>query len=71
VTEHPTPAVRIVHGDPDEAEVAALVAGLMASAVASDDDLTRPAGWGDRARGLRGATGMHHGTGVWRWSLHP
>lgn len=77
-----TPAVRIVRGEPDELEVAALVAGLAAVAAASGlpDDEAPLAEWTNRARSVRGngagATASNfggragrHNADAWRWSL--
>ncbi|GAB2457314.1 acyl-CoA carboxylase epsilon subunit [Xylanimonas ulmi] len=77
-----TPAVRIVRGQPDEVEVAALVAGLAAVAAADGlpDDAQPIAEWTNRARTVRGTgagatartfggrSGRHHAD-AWRWSL--
>ena len=66
----PGPQVRIVRGDPTDAEVAALVTGLMA--VATEEPRSgwpRPSGWADRSRALR--TDLPHSTEAWRWSLRP
>jgi hypothetical protein len=66
------PQVRVVRGNPDDVEVAALVAGLFAVASQTGpDDVARPSGWTDRGRRLQGPTGQHHGPGAWRWSMHP
>ncbi len=77
-----TPAqLRVVRGEPDELEVAALVAGLAAAAAATlPDDYAPVAEWTNRARGLRGtgdgATAKsfggrsgRHNADAWRWSL--
>ena len=76
-----TPDVRIVRGEPDELEVAALVAGLAAVAAAGlPGDEAPIAEWANRARSLRGhghgvtarsfggREGRHHAD-AWRWSL--
>jgi len=68
------PHVQVVRGTPDDVELAALVAGLVAASVPGDDDavedgLPRPA-WGDRARSLPGARGAWRtGPDAWRRSL--
>jgi len=77
-----TPAVRIVRGEPDEVEVAALVAGL--AAVTADaglpDDAAPLDEWTNRSRSVRGngagATARsfggragRHNADAWRWSL--
>lgn len=68
-------AVRIVRGSPDEAELAALVAGMVAvaSAAAADEEepLARSA-WMDRSRTMRGAKAagpLSRGPLAWRTSL--
>jgi len=80
VTQEPIvePAVvHVVRGEPDDVELAALVAGLAAAgADAGDDDpaAVRPrSAWTDRARALRGRAGprtpIAAGADSWRWSL--
>ncbi|WP_425954693.1 acyl-CoA carboxylase epsilon subunit [Xylanimonas sp. McL0601] len=77
-----TPSMRIVRGEPDEVEVAALVAGLAAVAAASGlpDDAAPLEEWTDRARSVRGnGAGVtarsfggrsgRHNADAWRWSL--
>ncbi|WP_324650786.1 acyl-CoA carboxylase subunit epsilon [Georgenia sp. H159] len=65
--------LRVVRGEPDDVELAALVAGIVAARVAADADGGAPRGataapWSDRGRLLaRPAPGPH----TWRWSLHP
>lgn len=64
--------VRVVRGEPDEMELAALVAGILTAASAArtaEPDLPAQPPWSDRARRL-GAT-PRPGPGTWRWSLHP
>ena len=65
--------VRVVRGEPDEEELAALVAGILAVAAAAapaepEPDATAP--WADHGRRLLGAT-ARPGSNTWRWSLHP
>ncbi|HLV05677.1 acyl-CoA carboxylase subunit epsilon [uncultured Georgenia sp.] len=66
-------ALRVVRGEPDDVELAALVAGIVAARAAAGDDPAPPSGrsapWSDHARrrGLRPAPGPDS----WRWSLHP
>lgn len=72
------PQVRIVHGTPDDEEVAALVASLVATqaavaahAAAAGQAAPRPrlGTWTDRARALR--LPPRPGPGAWPRSLHP
>lgn len=66
------PHVRVVRGAPDDVELAALVAGLVAAASDEEPPAERAArsAWTDRARSLRGRTPLSHGGDAWRWSLH-
>lgn len=76
-----TPEVRVVRGEPDDVEVAALVAGLAAVAAAVVPDDAAPVDeWTNRTRTLRGngagATAKNfggragrHNADAWRWSL--
>ncbi|PFG33703.1 acyl-CoA carboxylase epsilon subunit [Sanguibacter antarcticus] len=61
--------VRVIRGTPDDVELAALVAGLVAAASspALPEDPPRSA-WSDRSRTLPGAQGSRDADG-WRWSL--
>jgi hypothetical protein len=65
--------VRVVRGEPDDIELAALVAGLVAAAGEPPDDVVAPGAWSDRSRGLRTTfcTGPAPVPGAdrWRWSL--
>ncbi|MFD1717043.1 acyl-CoA carboxylase subunit epsilon [Georgenia deserti] len=71
------PAVRVVHGRPDEVELAALVAGIVAARTRSDElggipDEYAPSvmsRWTDHGRRL--GLAPQPGTGSWRWSAHP
>ena len=64
------PAVRIVRGAPDEIELAALVAGLVAAAPAEEDDVTAGAHrWANPERLVRGKGAWRPGRDAWRWSL--
>jgi len=72
------PHVQVVRGTPDDVELAALVAGLVAAAAhrAPPDDGTEVPARAARARWtapgrLRGATPPTRGPDAWRWSLHP
>jgi hypothetical protein len=65
--------VRVVRGDPDDVELAALVAGLAAVAVPDDAGPDGPrSAWTDRRRTVRGPAGSPApGPDAWRWSLRP
>jgi hypothetical protein len=68
------PHVQVVRGTPDDVELAALVAGLVAASAPGDDDGVEDAlpraGWADRARTLPGARGAWRtGPDAWRRSL--
>ena len=65
------PFVSVVRGEPDEDELAALVAGL-ASATGTDTAVVASpvSAWSDHARRLLGAgANGPRGDGAWRWSL--
>ncbi|WP_036965288.1 acyl-CoA carboxylase epsilon subunit [Promicromonospora kroppenstedtii] len=76
-----SPEVRVVRGEPDDVEVAALVAGLAAVAAAGTEpeDAAPLEEWTNRSRVLRGngaATAKNfggragrHNADSWRWSL--
>ena len=61
--------VRVVRGVPDDVELAALVAGIVAARTATADVTSSPASspWNDHGRRL----GRRHvpGATAWRWSL--
>jgi hypothetical protein len=66
--------MRVVRGAPDDEELAALVAGVvaMASGAPDDDDPGSPtSAWMDRSRTLRGARHdiLGRGESAWRHSL--
>ncbi|MGW6131810.1 acyl-CoA carboxylase epsilon subunit [Cellulomonas sp. NPDC055163] len=64
------PHVRVVRGTPDDVELAALVAGLVAAASDVDAPATSPrSAWTDRARVLRGSVTPGAAPDAWRWSL--
>lgn len=72
---------RVVRGEPDDVEVAALVAGLAAVSASADepDDVAPVDEWTNHARNLRGngaatarsfgGRGGRHNADAWRWSL--
>ena len=67
--------VSVVRGAPDDVELAALVAGLVAASSGDDAPVgAAPSPWTDHARRLRrpGAAGTValRGADTWRWSLH-
>lgn len=72
-TQESSPQVRVVRGAPDDVELAALVAGLLATGAdpAPEAAATSTGGWADRSRLLRGAGAPRRGPDAWRWSLHP
>ena len=64
--------VRVVRGDPDEEELAALVAGIIAVAASLHEpeaEIVHLPPWRDHARRLN--VGFVPGPTTWRWSLHP
>ncbi|WP_448631535.1 acyl-CoA carboxylase epsilon subunit [Cellulomonas soli] len=67
----PPPHVQVVRGVPDDVELAALVAGLVAAATdaPADEASAAPAAWSDRGRRLRGDALPTPGRDAWRWSL--
>ena len=68
--DHSGPRVQIVRGHPTDAEVAALVAGLMVTAPPTPQpSWHRPSSWADRGRTLR--TDLPHHPDAWRHSLRP
>ena len=70
-----TPVLRIVRGDPDDAEVAALTAALLAVSGADEAPLPEPmSAWADRRAALRYPAGrrpLHSGRHAWRASALP
>lgn len=67
-------AMRVVRGAPDDEELAALVAGVvaMASSASEDEEPGSPtSAWMDRSRTLRGARYgvLGRGEAAWRHSL--
>jgi hypothetical protein len=69
--EDGVPQLRVVRGEPNDVELAALVAGLLASSAGPlpEPDPALPGGWADHARWLRGAGDVRRGANAWRWSL--
>lgn len=66
------PVLRVVSGEPDPAELAALVAVLTARASAAADPPVGPtSAWGDRSRAVRAGPAPEHGPGAWRASGWP
>ncbi|PJI94566.1 acyl-CoA carboxylase epsilon subunit [Luteimicrobium subarcticum] len=73
------PQVRVVRGEPDELEIAALVAGLAAASSGTvPDDVAPVEEWTNRTRVMRGNGGTaksfgaragRHNADSWRWSL--
>jgi hypothetical protein len=66
------PFLRVVRGEPDAAELAALTAVLAAAAGGAEDDAPDPAppsSWVCRADLVRGP--VHPGPGGWRASARP
>ncbi len=67
--------LRVVRGTPDEAELAALVAGVVAMAAAESDEpepWAPTSAWMDRSRTMRGARHalpLARGNAAWRSSL--
>ncbi|MEE6283336.1 acyl-CoA carboxylase subunit epsilon [Georgenia sp. MJ170] len=63
--------VRVVRGVPDDIELAALVAGIVAARAAAPGSPTAAPAvtpWDDHGRRLGHRA---PGPGAWRWSLHP
>jgi Acyl-CoA carboxylase epsilon subunit len=63
--------LHVVRGAPDDVELAALVAGIMAATSnAPADDVAAPhSAWTDRRRQLRPQPAPAPGADTWRWSL--
>lgn len=65
--------VQVVRGTPDDLELAALVAGLLAAGSDEQhhDGPVAPvaSAWSDRRRTVRGAAAVRPGQDAWRWSL--
>jgi len=64
--------VHVVRGAPDDVELAALVAGLVASSSADGPEVPHQADeWTSRLRSVRNPPAPAPGRDTWRWSLHP
>lgn len=64
--------VHVVRGEPDDVELAALVAGLVAAGSGERDDAPAASRstWNDRSWALRGpGRSPAPGADAWRWSL--
>lgn len=67
--------VQVVRGEPDDIELAALVAGLAAAVggMADDSPVPGPSAWMDRSRAMRArfvaAAPPAPTADAWRWSL--
>ncbi|MBT0992742.1 acyl-CoA carboxylase subunit epsilon [Cellulomonas sp. DKR-3] len=63
--------LQVVRGTPDDVELAALVAGILAATSSTPaPDLAAPASaWADRRRQLRPQPAPAPGADAWRWSL--
>jgi len=77
IGEIPSDLVRVVKGTPDEAELAALLAGIVAARASAGNGATDSAvpgrgatsAWQDRGRRL--GLGPRPGGDTWRWSARP
>ncbi|HEY5184595.1 MAG TPA: acyl-CoA carboxylase subunit epsilon [Actinomycetes bacterium] len=64
------PLLRVVRGEPDDTELAALLAVLAASAAgAGTGDAPAASPWRDRARSVHAP--VQHGPGAWRTASLP
>jgi hypothetical protein len=70
-SEEGRPLLRVVRGNPDDAELAALTAVLAAASSAGGpaEESTQPSAWANRAALLRRP--LHPGPGAWRASGLP
>jgi hypothetical protein len=65
------PVLRVVRGNPDDVEVAALTAAVVALASAGGEEKTEPKApsrWSDRGAMMR--VPLRHGPGAWRASAY-
>jgi len=70
MTENAKPLLRVVRGNPDDAELAALTAVVAAAAThAPPSKPPRRSWWGDKATLARQP--LQHGEGAWRASALP
>ncbi|HEV7979183.1 acyl-CoA carboxylase subunit epsilon [Amycolatopsis sp.] len=71
MTEQKRPLLRVVRGNPDDAELAALTAviAVAASAPAAEPKPPRRSWWGDKGLGVRQP--LRPGEGAWRASALP
>lgn len=60
------PMLRVVRGEPDDLELAALIAVVAASSGSAPDVEAEPDAWTDRSRLVRRP--LPHGPGAWRAS---
>ncbi len=65
------PHLRVVRGNPDDVELAALAAAVVGLASAGEPaaDEPRPSAWSDKSRQVRRP--LPHGPGAWRASALP
>ncbi|WP_103341028.1 acyl-CoA carboxylase subunit epsilon [Amycolatopsis sp. CA-126428] len=71
MSEEKKPLLRVVHGNPSDAELAALTAVVAAASAAKAPEKPKPRSswWGDHAASLRRP--LHPGEGAWRASGLP
>jgi hypothetical protein len=71
MTEHERPFLRVVRGNPDDAELAALTAviAIAASTPAAKPKPPRRSWWGDKGSSVRRP--LRPGEGAWRASALP
>ncbi|MBZ2196497.1 acyl-CoA carboxylase subunit epsilon [Occultella gossypii] len=71
VGEVPDDVVRVMRGEPDDVELAALVAGILAARAGTPDDIddgTHTSVWRDPGHHL--GLPVRPGRAAWRWSSH-
>jgi hypothetical protein len=71
MTENDRPLLRVVRGNPDDAELAALTAVVAVASTTSAPPSKPPrrSWWADKATTVRQP--LHHGEGAWRASALP